>query len=50
METDRENIVPENLCMMKENVRYRQKAVFSTKKDLPIQSMISSCSKISKHS
>ena len=33
---------------MKENVRYRQKPIFSIKKYLLIQSMISSCSKISK--
>ena len=28
MGTDRENIVPGNLCIMKANVRYRQKAIF----------------------
>ena len=45
MGTDRENIIPGNLCIMKANVRYRQKAIFSIKKYLPIQYMISSCSK-----
>ena len=49
MGTDRENIVPGNLCIMKANVRYRQKAIFSIKKYLPLQSMISSCSKNLKH-
>ena len=48
MGTDRENIVPGNLCIMKANVRYQQKANFSIKKYLPIQSMISSCCKNSK--
>ena len=45
---DRENIVPGHFCIMKANVRYRQKAIFSFKKYLPTQSMISSCSKSSK--
>ena len=49
MGTNRENIVPGNLCIMKANVRYRQKAIFSIKKYLPLQSMISSCSKNLKH-
>ena len=31
METDIENIVPGNLCIMKANVRYRQKAIFFIK-------------------
>ena len=48
MGTDRENIAPGNVCIMKPNVRYRQKAIFSIKKCLPIQSVISSCSKNSK--
>ena len=34
---------------MKANVRHQQKAIFSIKKYLPIESMISSCSKNSKH-
>ena len=42
MGTDRENIGPQNLCIMKANVRYQQKVIFSIKKWLPIQSMISS--------
>ena len=42
MRTNRENIVPGNLCIMKANVRYQQKAIFSIKKYLPIQSMTSS--------
>ena len=50
MGTDRENIVPRNLCIVKANVRYQQKAIFSIKKYLSIQAMISSCSKNSKHS
>ena len=49
MRTDRENIAPGNLCIMKANVRYQQKAIFSIEKYLPIQSIISSSSKISKH-
>ena len=32
MGTDRENIVPQNLCIMKANVRYQQKVIFSIKK------------------
>ena len=48
MGTDRENIVPRNLCIMTANVRYQQKAFFSIKKYFPIVSMISSCSKNSK--
>ena len=40
--TDRENIVPTNLCFMKANGRHRQKSLI--KKYLPIQSMISSYS------
>ena len=31
MGADRENIVPGNLCMLKANVRYRQKTIFSVK-------------------
>ena len=34
---------------MKANVRYRQKAIFSIQRYLPIQPMLSSCSKNSKH-
>ena len=49
VETDRENIVPGNLCIMKANVRYRQEAFCSVKKYLPIQSVIRSCSKDSEH-
>ena len=49
MGTDRENIVPGNLCFMNENVRYQQKAIFSIKKYLPIPVMISNCSKNPKH-
>ena len=49
MGTDRENIIPGNLCIMKANVRCRQKAIFSIKKYLPIQSVISSCSIVSKY-
>ena len=45
MRTDRENIVPGDLCIMKANVRYRQKTIFSNKKYLPIQSTISNSSK-----
>ena len=48
MGTDRENIVPGNLCVMKANARYLQKAIYNSKY-LPIQSMISSCSKNYKH-
>ena len=48
MGTDRENIVPGNLCIIKVNARYRQKAIFSMKIFLPFQSMISSCFKSSK--
>ena len=33
----RENIVPGNLCVMKANVRYRQKTIFSIKNYSPIQ-------------
>ena len=40
METDRENVVPRNLCIMKANVRYQRKAIFAIKKDLPMQFMI----------
>ena len=29
MGTHRENIIPGNLCIMKANVRYRQKVIFS---------------------
>ena len=47
MGTDRENIVPGNMCIMKANVRSTK--FFSIKKYLPIQSMICSCSKNSKH-
>ena len=32
MGTDGENIVPRNLRIMKANVRYRQKAIFSINK------------------
>ena len=32
MGTDRENIVSGNLCSMKANFRYQQKAIFSIKK------------------
>ena len=35
MGTDRENIVPGNLCILKANFRYR-KGFFSIKKYLPI--------------
>ena len=49
MRTNRENIVPGNLCIMKANVRYQQKNIFSIKKYLPIQSMTSSLFKNSKH-
>ena len=31
MGTDRENIVPGKLCIMKSNVKYRQKVTFSIK-------------------
>ena len=48
MGTARENIVPGNLCIMRVNVRYQQKKIFSIKKYLPVQSMIPSCSKNSK--
>ena len=48
--TDRKTIVLGNLCIMKAYVRYRQKVdIFSIKKYLPMESMISSCSKNSKH-
>ena len=46
MGTERENIVPGNLCIMKANVKYRQKAIFSIKKHLPIQSMTLAALKI----
>ena len=49
MRTDRENVVPGKLCIMKANVRYQQKAIFFIKKYLPVQPMISSFSKSSKH-
>ena len=49
MGTDRENIVPTNLCIVKANVRYQEKAIVSITKYLPIESMISSCPKHSKH-
>ena len=49
MGTDRENIVPGKLCIMKSNVKYRQKVTFSIKKYLPIQSTISRSSETSKH-
>ena len=49
MRTDRENIAPGNLCIMEAIDRYQQKAIFSIKKYLPIQSMISTYSKNSKH-
>ena len=49
MGTDRENIVPGDLYIMKGNIRYQQKAIFYIKKKLPIQSKIYSCSKNSKH-
>ena len=49
MGTDRGNIVPGNLSIMKANIRYRQKAIFSMKKYLPIQSAIFGCSKNPKH-
>ena len=39
MGTDRENIVPGNLYIMKANVKYRQKAIFSIKKYLPIAAL-----------
>ena len=45
MGTDRGNIFSGNLCIMKANVRYRQKVFFSIKTYLPIQSIISSFSK-----
>ena len=32
METDRENVVPRNLCIVKANVRYQRKAIFAIKK------------------
>ena len=32
MGTDRENVVPKNLCIMKANVKHQQKAIFSIKK------------------
>ena len=47
--TDRENMLPGNLCIIKMNVRHQRKAIFSMKKYLPIQSMTSSCSKNSQH-
>ena len=47
--TDRENIVPGKLCIMKSNVKYWQKVTFSIKKYLPIQSTISRSSETSKH-
>ena len=43
--TDRGNILPGNLCIIKTNVRHKRKTIFSIKKYLPIQYMISSCSK-----
>ena len=49
LETERGNILPGNLCIMKANVRHQQKAIFSIKKYLTIQSMTSSCSENSKH-
>ena len=39
MGTDREKLVPGNGCIMKANVRYYQKAIFSIKKYLPIQKL-----------
>ena len=48
MLTDRENIGPGNLCIMKANVRYRQKAIFFIKKYLPMQSVMSSLSKFTR--
>ena len=48
MGTDRENIVPGNLRIMKANVRHQQKSILSIKKYLPIQ-YISSCYENSKH-
>ena len=48
MLTDRENIGPGNLCIMKATVRYRQKAIFFIKKYLPMQSAMSSFSKFTR--
>ena len=36
MGTDREIIVPGNPCIMQATVRYRQNAIFSIKKYLPM--------------
>ena len=47
MATDRE-ILPGNLCIMKANVRYQQKVLFSIKKYLSIP-FISNCSRNPKH-
>ena len=32
--TDIENVIPGNLCIMKQNFKYQQKAIFSIKKYL----------------
>ena len=49
MGTNRENIVPRNLCTMRANVRHRQKRSSFPLEKLPIQSILSSRSKNSEH-
>ena len=50
LETERKNVISGNLCIMKANVRRRQRSYLSLyKEDLPIQSIISGCSENSEY-